>query len=530
MFKQTFRLVLAVLIICKLNLQAQHLSESSFAANVTVPKQNETNAGYNLFQEIKGTDISAARFAQNAQFFKLDKSQLSQLILEKPASVTLSLPFHGTTLYLDLTQVALTSERFQVVNPAGNAITPLDYIPGLHYQGTLNGHDNSFVAFSFFEGEVLGIISNQPWNNLILGRIQIPGNTSEYMLYSDLDLAMDNPFECSVSELVSQFSYQAKTPTVHGSKTREIKVALEADFALVRKCGGIHPTADYLVALFNQMAGVLNKEGVKLLLTQISIPDAPQYLTEGTASDMLLEYSRHQDRTVADIFQMVTISDVNHESVSRTKGLCASSISSACIAIEPEFLHVPTFSWAATGMLHQLGHQLGSRHTQWCGWPGGAIESCSNGLEGTCLQTGIESETKTLMSYCLMDGTPASLAAGFGQLPGDLIRNNVWASPCLETFDRQDFKTDKSNTFSNETALVPNPTQGELQVMLPKSTNHHLTKIAVLDLLGRIMLTEKIQNQVESVQLNVSNFPTGVYLVQLYEGDSLVTSQRLVKE
>ena len=36
-------------------------------------------------------------------------------------------------------------------------------------------------------------------------------------------------------------------------------------------------------------------------------------------------------------------------------------------------LPVPYFFWNIYCLVHELGHNLGAKHTQWCGWPGGPI-------------------------------------------------------------------------------------------------------------------------------------------------------------
>ena len=70
-----------------------------------------------------------------------------------------------------------------------------------------------------------------------------------------------------------------------------------------------------------------------------------------------------------------------------------------------EFLPVPFFFWNIYCFIHELGHNLGAKHTQWCGWEGGPIDNCAN-LEET--QTGEctnfidnpQPQVGTIMSYC----------------------------------------------------------------------------------------------------------------------------------
>ncbi|MGB1076435.1 MAG: M12 family metallo-peptidase, partial [Flavobacteriales bacterium] len=66
-----------------------------------------------------------------------------------------------------------------------------------------------------------------------------------------------------------------------------------------------------------------------------------------------------------------------------------------------------TYAWNLNVIAHELGHNLGSNHTHWCGWSSGPIDNCAN-LEESSPGDGIcdsytnnpTAQVGTIMSYC----------------------------------------------------------------------------------------------------------------------------------
>src|SRR5690606_4854996 len=96
-------------------------------------------------------------------------------------------------------------------------------------------------------------------------------------------------------------------------------------------------------------------------------------------------------------------------------------------AVQP----VPVYSWDVNASSHEMGHNLGSHHTHWCGWPGGAIDGCTtlepddnnNGCSTPIPQYPVNGGT--IMSYCHLVSTGINLNNGFGPLPGTLLRTKI---------------------------------------------------------------------------------------------------------
>ena len=525
MFKQTQLLALAFFLLSTSGIIAQNAKPAQALVN-QARHQNISFPAVHLFQTTDPLNASAARFAQQAQFLLLQADQLKELLAAQPQAISLVLPYNGQLLTIDLVRAEMGTSALHVYS-SGASESTFSVKAGLHYRGALQGSPESIAAFSFFDEELFGLVSDARFNNLVLGRMQVQGNTKGYMLYSDLELAMDNPFDCVLLE------HQANQNTGIQTKARQepvrpVRIALEAGYALVQNRGSRQATVHYLSALFNQLTTVFAQEGIELALSRINIPSTPQYDHSTSGASVLKQLVENQTNRDFDLIQLIGLTQTNPESAGYINGLCTPEFGAAYCAIEPAFSQVPTHSWALSNMAHELGHQFGARHTQWCGWPGGAIESCSSGLEGDCSfsKTISGQKSSTLMSYCLLDGAPALLAAGLGRLPGQLIRENIGKASCLQAPETVLSDGNFSLTESNSFALIPNPAQQQVQVHIKQSA----TRLVVLDVFGRLVLTSTMSQQQSTVLLDLSGMATGLYFVQLFDGETLLATRRLIKE
>ena len=92
------------------------------------------------------------------------------------------------------------------------------------------------------------------------------------------------------------------------------------------------------------------------------------------------------------------------------------------------------FDWTIKVVAHEIGHNLGSQHTHWCGWTlpdgtKGAIDGCGT-PEGSCVRPPLPIKG-TVMSYCHTRSVGVDLSLGFGPIPLKFIKDRIATATCL---------------------------------------------------------------------------------------------------
>ena len=480
-----------------------------------------------LFENAPATDVPAARFAQGAQFLHLAENRLAEIVAERPKSIALALPFHRETLTVDLIQTDIQTADFYVaISDAANEAVAVR--PGLHYRGVLRGTGQSIAAFSFFDNAVMGVVADEQRGNLVLGKVQGNGGQNDYMFYAEGELAMDNPFECNLLEDTPGRAARVQPATDRVENGRALRVYLESDYQLYSERGNVQATADYLSGMFNVVSALYANEQIEMALCKIKIWVTPDVYTD-LGSTAVLDRFRQQ-RAGADLSQLIALAGRRQESAAWLDALCQPEYAASFSNIYVSYSNVPTWSWTATVMAHEIGHNFGARHTQWCGWPGGAIDPCQLAERG-CAPGDFTRIGSTVMSYCPLITSGVNFSKGFGALPGSVLRGALNAAPCLAPVKTNLKTVENRNTTVmplESMNLSPNPATKLVNVQL-HYTPQSAVRVVLLDLVGRALHTQTAARGDATLQFDLSGMQKGVYLVQVFENDQLVSTKRLIK-
>lgn len=348
---------------------------------------------------------------------------------------------------------------------------------GAHYQGAVAGVDKSIATLSAFANGDVMILFATDEGNFVLGRLE--DNSGNYIFYNDKDFVVKRPGKCGVSDA----DYPAeKTSGVSGNKTtnwyqcNKVSIYWEADYdTYVSKLSNATLTRNYLIGLFNQVQTMYRNERVAVELKSIYIWTTADTYDTATSNAGLTSFKNawnaKGDAYDGDLAMLLARDQKGNGGIAFLGVLCNKGTAYAYGDINANYNTVPTYSWDVEMVTHEHGHNMGSKHTFWCGWntgPSGtcgAIDNCSTyAFEpgsscSTCpsqyddaLPVGLWQGS--VMSYCHLVTRGTNLANGFGPLPGNKIRTEVAGASCLASIISATITTKPACTADGEIILT----------------------------------------------------------------------------
>lgn len=392
------------------------------------------------------SDTEVKKAVQHATLAKLDKAKVNEVVRNAYETIALEIPFKGSTLIVDLYKVSIYHPNFHLDTDKQSNVS---FEAGAHYRGIIRDEANSIVSMNFFRGEMNGIVSSTPLNNVVIGKLDKPGNTEDYIVYSDADLLVANQSGCEVPEpdqdfrQMRQASSQLETNAV-ANANRCVTMYFEMDYQLyLSNQSNVTTTNNWMSSVFNNVQTLFANAGISTSLKNVFVWTSLDPYSGNSSSIYLNKFKELRPVFDGDVGHLIGIDAGMLGGVaSSVAGVCGTA--SQCYSdVDPGYNTVPTYSWTVQVITHEIGHLLGSAHTHSCVWNGNntPIDNCGPkavpNSEGTsCMSTPPIIPTSTqkgsIMSYCHLIATVGiSFNNGFGTQPTQRMIQTINGATCL---------------------------------------------------------------------------------------------------
>uniref|UniRef100_UPI000698EF43 GEVED domain-containing protein n=1 Tax=Hymenobacter terrenus TaxID=1629124 RepID=UPI000698EF43 len=379
---------------------------------------------FTLNTKTKDTQMRAISEAvSEASILELQPASQEQLLAQRPTNLSLRLPTEQGALDLQLYQVNPFAEGFSVSTSSGKTSIKT---PGIHYRGIIKGDDQSIVAISVYDNDVMGLVADARGNR-VLGRIGEAGN--QYVLYNDKNLKQKFDFECKSDGLKQLRQEPDPFNSPNAARTTAskcVRLYWEAAYELyTNKGSNTANVVNYLSGLFNQSKLIYDNDGIGVTLSEIFVWD-----TQDPYGRSLDNFGRARTSFNGDVAHLISLGS---SGVAWVNGVCQTPYRYAYSGIYANYSNLPTYSWSVNVITHEQGHVFGSTHTHSCAWNGNntAIDSCVPTGGCASAEGSRPAAGGTVMSYCHQTSVGVNFANGFGPQPRQRIINALNATTCL---------------------------------------------------------------------------------------------------
>ena len=242
---------------------------------------------------------------------------------------------------------------------------------------------------------------------------------------------------CHTPSQVAPLKAMSNPDPMDGDYCVTVYVEVDHDIVLDK---GHQGSRDYVNGFLAEVAALYLAQDITLSFV-VKYWDIPSPYLSNSSSGMLRQF---REQTAGghsgDVAHLISYQASG--GVAYVDAICSASFGHAFSSIRNTYALYPTYSWSVEVFAHELGHNLGSPHTQSCVWNNNntAIDGCSPfGTEGGCPDPGLPTGGGTIMSYChLNSAVGINFLKGFHPQPLALIKNTIAYAQCTECVDDPD--------------------------------------------------------------------------------------------
>jgi hypothetical protein len=444
--------------------------------------------------------------------FEIDIPTLVGVIHGKPKNLELDLPVKDSSVNLKLTRREIFTENFKVTDDSGKT---LKVDPGVHYDGIVEGKQNSNVSISFTRKGISGLINDEGRSidiNNISGDthhlqevLELPEFDCSTLVPEELtqdDFVIENTTTSDITPMVPEDLNLSNLNTyVTTTSTKTIKCFWECDYDMFQYYNSdTQVLTTWVTALFNSVSAIYAAEGISVTLNEIKIwtsGPSPYRTCCGCTADTYntgcfvknyRDYHNLNNISInGDCALLLTTSWPNPQTGGRTSNayvsaLCTTSKYAAhqiyptlttpgtpppqgvVISWGSNTYYSYSNAWNVSAAAHEIGHNFGCHHTfsaAWnCNYTVGStgttgsccIDCCAGSAGCACSGTTCPPSGATIMSYGSLNQFV------FGPQPQQRMVNFINSRTCLASLIPPTPTPTSITPTPSPTYLPPTPT------------------------------------------------------------------------
>lgn len=375
----------------------------------------------------------------------LNPTALAQIKQERRELLEISVPTANGPVELAVVPTNIFAPGFTVKTSAPDPNFTFDASKYQFYQGILKNNPNSVVALMLTDSEIVGMVSDSTGNRVLAHKRDKSASATDYAIYNEKAVTAETRlFSCgTVNDVVSTSPASGSSggnvpiDKANSSCVKYVSIYFEADNSLYQYYNGSSSalTNDFMF-LFSQVMALYKNDYIYVRLAELKIWNTADPYSNSTTSTQALNQFENYWNGIGNNFPGQLAHLLSHRrlggGVAELNALGDRTISYGFSgSLYPDYAtNYQTYSWEVMVVTHELGHNLGSNHTHWCGWPGGAIDNCyptepEPASAASCPRGPAPTNGGTIMSYCHLTSYGINLVNGFGLLPSQTIRSRI---------------------------------------------------------------------------------------------------------